>query len=522
MKSKVPVYAGLTLIGAIILIAFGVSSQRTAASLVAEPTVCVTFSLEEQGFILCSSELDEETPPAETETPTPELTATETLVSTVEETGTSEVTLTATDLPAATLTATVTPSPTISPTAGNSTPFVSAHLCPDGAHNDPDHDQTAFHTLWDSARGCHYDHEHGTNPWTSQVASFFAPLGDLLELTGGNYVSHTNPTSMMENTHKHGGNKWNVQLTHPQGCTGFEAPSGQTYTGVNGSAIQFHAFGDPAVEFEVRIHSAMAFLRQCKTSNPNDYGYVFVNQHQDYGQFITPYQGDILPYPHAPIPAYPSQRGPYWTNGCLGQKTGPIGQPGHMGECRPSLSVAQNNDNDGTISSKVTGAGHSDTPSLFRLLWRLRDGYAVFLWSDQVHPFTYLFLCTTDGGAEYNPIGCEHNNSTTQVNEIFGIIPTAWDNLAGWDTDSRVGRITAQGFVDEAGNIDPTCTQAGGNCFPIKLVQAFTGPYGSILSGKSITTVPYLPERDIYFCNGVPCSETSPGAVPSGWIGQEN
>jgi hypothetical protein len=34
--------------------------------------------------------------------------------------------------------------------------------------------------------------------------------------------------------------------------------------------------------------------------------------------------------------------------------------------------------------------------------------------------------------------------------------------------------------------------------------------------------VPYLPERDIYFCGGVQCSEESPSAVPSGWIGAEN
>jgi hypothetical protein len=40
--------------------------------------------------------------------------------------------------------------------------------------------------------------------------------------------------------------------------------------------------------------------------------------------------------------------------------------------------------------------------------------------------------------------------------------------------------------------------------------------------GKGTNIVSYLPERDIYFCAGVPCSETTAGAVPSGWIGTEN
>jgi hypothetical protein len=57
------------------------------------------------------------------------------------------------------------------------------------------------------------------------------------------------------------------------------------------------------------------------------------------------------------------------------------------------------------------------------------------------------------------------------------------------------------------------------------MVQAFVGHYGSVLvftPDKGVNLVPFLPERDIYFCNGTPCTENSPGAVPSGWIGAEN
>ena len=41
-----------------------------------------------------------------------------------------------------------------------------------------------FHSLWDSDRGCHYDHEHGQNPFTPEVAATF-PGFDLRELIGG-------------------------------------------------------------------------------------------------------------------------------------------------------------------------------------------------------------------------------------------------------------------------------------------------------------------------------------------------
>ena len=106
----------------------------------------------------------------------------------------------------------------------------------------------------------------------------------------------------------------------------------------------------------------------------------------------------------------------------------------------------------------------------------------------------------------------------------MGDIPAAWDGLAGFDTDPRPGRITAQGFVTRFGDLNPACTIAGGDCYPIKLMSAFVGRYSSELSIEKVSnpTPGNMPERDIYFCAGVPCTEESVGAVPSGWIGAEN
>jgi hypothetical protein len=387
------------------------------------------------------------------------------------------------------------------------TPYPDAPVCeePGGQH-----DNSQFHTLWDSVRGCHYDHEHGENPFTPDVAAAFLGF-DLRALLGGVGVGHTNPSSPMENTHKHGGFKWQVVLDHPHGCAGFEGSE----IGVNASVIEYHAFGDYSIEFESRVHSALALLRQCRAENPTDYGYLFTVQHVDYGQRVVPYQGQVMAYPDSPSPAYDSGLGPYFTMDCVG--TG--------GPCRDSLqTVLDRHLNANSIWTSdpkhLTGSGSS----LFELLFRVRDTYQLLDWSVQAYPFKFAWLCSSDGGATYSPAGCYYNNSTTRVHEINGTIPAEWDNLDGFDTDARVGRITADGFVTRFGELNAACTAVGPDCHPIKLVQAFVGYYGSqLIESKTTQFDPASqPERDIFFCGNRVCAEGDAGAVPSGWIGPQN
>jgi hypothetical protein len=391
-------------------------------------------------------------------------------------------------------------------------PYPDAPLCTDTGEA---HDNNLFHTLWDSTRGCHYDHEHGQNPFMQKVVDTFPGL-DLRTLTGDVGVGHSNPSSPMENTHKHGGFKWDVTLSHSAGCVG-----GEGYpTGVDAMVIQYHAFGDYSIEFESRTHSAVGLLRQCQAGNSNDFGYVFVNQLQDYGQRVSPYQGGVLSYPDAPIPAYEAGRAPYFTVTCFG--TTPL--------CSkfPSLESFLSRENSASstwISDpvKLTDSGSH----LFALLFRVRDNYQILDDSDQSYPFTFAWLCSTDGGKSYSPkAGCPYNNTTTRVHEVMGEIPLEWDNLAEFDTDPREGRITADGYVTRFGDLNLACTTPGTDCHPIKLVEVFTGPYLSQFSlvpgEKAGFSAGNLPERDIYFCNGVLCAESSAGAVSSGWIGPSN
>jgi hypothetical protein len=391
--------------------------------------------------------------------------------------------------------------PTANQTSGSSVPDVP--LC-------PTHDPTKWHGVWDTARGCHYDHEHGTFPFTPQVAATF-PGFDLRALLCGVEIGHCVPSSPMENTHKHGGFKWNVLLGHPHGCEGHEGST----IGVDASVIEYHAFGDYSIEMGSRVHSALAMMRQCKPENPTDYGYVFIDQHVDYGQRVSAYQGLAIPYPDNPSPAYASGLAPYFTIDCIfcGSKT----------DTRQAILDTNNNASSTWTSDPARLAGSGS--HLFEILFRVRDTYQVLDHRDLASPFTFVWLCSNDDGLTYAAqAGCRYNNSTTAVHEVNGTIPAAWDNLQGFDTNPTIGRITADGYVTHFGELNLSCVAAGTDCHPIKLVNAFVGYYGSfLLAGKEDQFTPVgAPERDIYFCAGEPCSETSAGAVPSGWIGAEN
>ena len=382
-------------------------------------------------------------------------------------------------------------------------PYLGAPLC-------PTHNPTSWHGLWDRVRGCHYDHEHGTLPFTSEVAAMF-PGFDLRALLCAVEIGHCVPSGPTEHTHKHGGFKWNVLLGHPNGCEGHEGST----IGVDASVIEYHAFGNYAVEFGTRIHSALAMMRQCKVENPTDYGYVFIDQHVDYGQRVSGYQGLVLPYPDNPLPSFNSPLPPYFSAECI--------YCGNRSDTRQAI-LDDNANASTTWTSQPThlnGAGSH----IFELLMRARDTYQALDRRDLEYPFTFVWLCSNDEGLTYaaKP-GCRYNNSTTTVHEVNGIIPASWDNLEGFDTNPAIGRITANGYVTHFGELNVSCVAAGTGCHPIKLVNAFVGYYGSfLLPGKEGQFTPLrAPERDIYFCAGVPCSETSAGAVSSGWIGAEN
>lgn len=458
---------------------------------------------------------------------TPQPTATNT--ATAVPTGTPIPTETATPTNTPTAIPTATTEPTTSPTPpGPIISYPGAPLCPDSGEA---HNRSGFHTVWDGVRGCHYDHEHGTSPFTAAVVAAF-PGFDLPTLLGGVEVGHTNPSSPAENVHKHGGMKWQVDTAAPKGCeVGFEGGT----VAIDAYAIQYHSFGPQSIEFEARNHSTAALLRQCKQDNPADKGFIYVVQLQEYGERVMPYQGMVLPYPDNFLPIWDGRRGQYFTTECFGEDF-TINDPNRGDifiDCRPDLAYYNgvfNRNNISAWTSKITGTNNPAVfrppgSTLFRLLFSARDAYQSIDSNDLVHPFTWAWACSGDGGATYNPAACRYNNSTGTVREIAGDIPAAWDG-ASFDLDPRPGRVTATLFVDRFGTLlSPTvCTEAGGACHPLVLVSAFVGRYSTEFSAEKVgnPNPDNTPERDIYFCNGLPCSETAAGAIPSGWIGDAN
>ena len=454
----------------------------------------------------------------------PTSTATDESTATVEPTSTPTPTLTETVVPTDTLEPTSTLAPTVTSTLipipsatpiGNIAPYPNAPLCSSHSNND-------FHTMWNSDLGCHYDHEHGVKPFTQEVSSVFGV--DLQALMGGVQIGHTNPSSPAENTAKHGGFKWDVALEIP--CEIFESADWC----VTDAAIQYHAFGNARIEMESRVHSVMALVKACNPNNPPDCGVLYVVQHVDYGQRVSQYQGDVLPYTEAagclvtvgcqanPVPGYASNFGPYNSIDRYGDCVG----------CRPSLAYVRDRrlNSSSTWTSKSTGPNASDPlgSELVAILFRVRDNYQLKDNADNTYPLTFGYVCSNDNGLTYNPAGCRYTNTTSQIHEVAGVIPSSWDNLSGWDTDPRNGRISVDGYVDQNGNPAAVCQAPGTTCFRIKMTNFFIGKYGGALPGSKISnpTPVSNPSNNIWFCNGVQCDETSPNAVPSGWVGPNN
>lgn len=394
------------------------------------------------------------------------------------------------------------PTASLTPAPPLSVPNPSAPLC-------ATHVITTFHVLWNESDGCHYDHEHGTD-YRAFVASTF-PLFDSAALLCGNEISHCNPSSAHENSMKHGGHKWQTDAGVP--CEVFE---GAAWC-VTDAAIQYHWFGDAAIEMESRVHSALAFVKACDPSAPTDCGYAFIDQHVDYGQRVSQYQGELMPYPDNPSPAYAVNFGPYFTIDRFGTCTG----------CRPSLAfvVTRRANANGVWTTKATGGVTPFGSTLLAILIRSRDMYQLKNNSDNTYPFTFGWLCSPGtNGLTYAPAACRYTNSTGRVHEIAGVIPAEWDNLAGFDTNPTVGRITTEGYVTRFGTLGLECIAVEIDCHPIQLLNMFVGKYGGQLPGAKVSNPNSVsnPSRNIFFCAGVVCVETAPNAIPSGWIGAEN
>lgn len=197
---------------------------------------------------------------------------------TPEPTGTSAPTETPgpTETPAPTSTVGSSPTLPVPPTAtsvAGIAPYPSAPLC-------AGHDARAYHSLWSTFDGCHFDHHHGDNPHDADDAL----RTDLYDVMGGeiSYPWQTFSAAGIENDLKHAGYYWHVRTDIP--CTTNPGNTPPPCISAFRALVHQHASGRDAT---VRYHS---YVLEAATS---DGGYFRFGGWADFGDLHSP-EGTIV------------------------------------------------------------------------------------------------------------------------------------------------------------------------------------------------------------------------------------
>jgi hypothetical protein len=376
---------------------------------------------------------------------------------------------------------------------GASAPYASAPLC-------STHDATKWHGLWDSARGCHYDHEHGDDP--SLADSYFGPAG---AQWGGQAISYPFATSDMENTHKHGGYKYSVKMPnyHPWPACGVNSDVDNSATGNNcivASRIEYHIVGG-TMDTLARVHSYYMEAYVCKYPAYTDCGIIRIGGHADFAELKAPHYstrivrpggmvdfGNGLMMDYAPDgPDLPATSGePYvfmipFSDSELAERL--AHPPTTPNATMDQWSMQDLND------CEPKPAGDPCHNKFARFLAQVGDAWNLL---DTQNPNNLRWICKGQPG-------CQYNGSLKGVNEIGFLVLQAWQS-------SGNGFVTMQGFTDRWGNprTDGACTSASVDCVPLSLEHAPVGYAGSRMD-NGCECVVY--EYDTYFNN-----------QPSNWI----
>lgn len=176
------------------------------------------------------------------------------------------------------LLAEVVPTATPTPIVGiPSDPYLGAPEC-------AMHDPNAWHGIWNSELGCHYDHQHGDNP--HDVDDIFGTQA--YEWMGGevSYPWQTVSSAGMENDLKHYGYMWVVRS--PQEIETCYSEYGDGCIMAFRSLVHF--LGSDA-DAKVRYHSVWTEALVCSEADPTDCGIVRHGGWQDTGDL---YVDDVL------------------------------------------------------------------------------------------------------------------------------------------------------------------------------------------------------------------------------------
>ena len=393
-------------------------------------------------------------------------TATETATGQPTETSTNELTETPTETPipsetptnAPSTTSTAIPSPTPTPTEiatsipsrtttpqGTVTPFASAPLC-------PSHDLTLWHNLWDSTRGCHYDHTHNADPALGNGV-----FGAVNYSSG---ISYPWLTSALENTHKHGGYKYGIRLNLP--CDpNRDFDGSKPVHCITDARIQYHMIGH-SMDALARFHSYYAEYRICQYPAFTQCGIMRTGGWVDFGILVVPYAGPRVVRPGGTL---------NFGDGMLMTFAPDDPELDQQGLDQPYVAMSDIRDESffRTYPQNINSPGWMEVWSVGDLDNRYgHNPYARFLVSvtdswgliDPNDPNALHWFCR-DGS-------CGYNASIHALNELSVNVLTAWDA----DGD---GLANYQGYTDRWGHVVQGCGAPALDCVPFSVVHVPVG-----------------------------------------------
>lgn len=347
-------------------------------------------------------------------------------------------------------------------------PYPGAPLCPEEAH-----DSEAYHGLWNSDLGCHYDHTHNAPPFA--LNTIFGPVG---QPYGGQTISYPWQTPG-ENEYKHTGYKW--EYASLGSCLTNE-PDDNCVTAFR---LQFHVVGQFGANF--RTHSFWLEGRVCDQTG-QQCGTIKTGGWSDFGILCVPYKGD-----HVPLPGMDPPNPPTLANGEVDCEV-----PPYRGHVDHQVALERGKD----ISYTWNSSSRYGYNNIVEYDFQSRDDFGGINVNE---PAELSFVCPG--------FRCDSNHSTMLVYEIIVDIPAALD------TDGD-GFVTYSGYSDRYGSVlDGDCSPLDIDCVPLEIENVPVG-----VASYRVPLRPDTPhnEYDVYFCGGTVCGPDDPGATPAGWIVHPN
>jgi len=409
---------------------------------------------------------------------------------------------TATDVPTATVTPVSLPTATTKPTP---TPTLISMILPYvGAPKCASHDTGYWHPLWNPVLGCHYDHEHGSDPngMAGYVISGTTMTYGSLAAFNGQELGYVWQTTN-ENLYKHTGYHINTAVDLPCEQQNYLYLPASTRKCIRSFRIVAHV--DHAVREGLgRFHSFSAEVEGCnrdytrcgiiRTGGLNDTG----DAHAPYKETCVEPAGSNRPLcPTAAIWDYQRHNPPYWAFTVRTKAEANL-VGGYL--CR-NISC-QNLSGDKMVwenlSADRTMTLGNRLGAANRLLHMNLRTYNAAAYYDPADK-TFKFVC---------PLG--NCNATGDAVYVYAVAFDVPANLA------VNGVVNYRGFTDRAGRIVTNCTVAGVECVPLEISNLEPGTYIYDMKEGFIPGVRNW--GDGVITSGVRYFDTTPAGEPASWI----